>query len=965
MEHPFSRPGPDGLRYMDGPHEAYSDTDIALVHQIVTLAETLLPNLPERDRLPTTALFLAAEVIFRERGVDDPDEIPSHIARLIFKIGGVRSEGTLTEKFFSVLEALGIQLELVASDTVTIPDTDAAGFSTLDQSPDATEQYDVLEAKLQRLQEQENRDLAHDILGIWCANARQARKSNRELWSFAVEYDYEDLLGAALEIWQEEAAEAEQRKLEAEAAFEHEKWVARMEKRATRVYEIFTTRTALDHWRELALEERERTAVARRHLMRKRAFESWHAQHLDDEMKVENFVLSNVLKKWGEAALHHEVRHEVASRWRDQQLCKDSVNTLWEEYNNRIADEVYAADLVTGCLRMWTHKAHETRDEYQVAVALDERLRLDEAVKTWLDGLDALRFDAYECTRQWLILGCRRDLEHWQEQARLSGILREHNAKQNREIIQHVFRLWQNALREAEDEAAVADAFMVMEPIEHWEREMRLKLFAERDERDTKAAVLKHWALEEKLAWFRRYDAKMLKQKTLETLFTAARQARSERERLEQEAADADAYYMHGDVVDAWLDGVDQMRKHRYNANLINLYRTTRPCIDHWREQTHLSRARSSYFKRSADKHSSRAIVNHVLATWPDIAEQRRRERMMTNLRQFRRQYKVDLAQDCLGRWLNATADALDAKEDAQHTNLHYKREDLHECLDLWNRAAKKAQVVEQVAADAELEAYCGRWQEQLQEAKENMQYAVEYEADKVRRRCWEKWEFETLQTGGKRHMADALHDKNERRVRRRILSEWHQRAVPGAPDSLLNPRLSTLSARRSVRQSVRPSIREQLSRSSTAAAASESGFYTASQLAVFRPRDPGLASPTTASLAHRSRELGTSPYRPDSGFASSTTTTTTAPLLGPMPEFDEDPLVPDPDDPGFMSTPTKIRGSTRNTPARRLTSTPSAILPSPYERELRRQYGGVGLLRQSRAGFSDINEESGEDLYH
>ncbi|KAL1836401.1 hypothetical protein VTJ49DRAFT_5182 [Mycothermus thermophilus] len=951
MDHSSPRPGPDGLRYIDGPHEAYSDTDIALVHQIVTLAESLLPTLPERDRLPTTALFLAAEETLRRQGLaDDPDDIPSHIARLIFKIGGVRSGGSLSEKFFSVLEALGIELELVPSDTVTVPDTEAAGLSSTDQSLNTTEQYDVLEAKLQRLQEQENRDLANDVLSIWCTNARQAKQSDNELWSFAVEYDTNDLLGEVLDIWQEEAAQAEQRKLEAEAAFQHEKWVAKMERRATRVYEIFTTRNALDHWRELALEERERTAVARRHLVRKRAFESWHAQHLDDEMKVENFILSNALKKWSEAALHHEVRHEVASRWHAQKLCKDSVNTMWEEFNNRIADEVYAADLVTDCLRMWTHKARETRDEYQVAVALDERLRLDEAVKTWLDELDALRFDAYECTRQWLILGCRRDLEYWQEQARLSALLREYNAKQDRETIQQTLSLWQGALRDAEDEAAVADAFMVMEPVEHWEREMKLKLFMERDEDETKAAVLKHWALEEKLAWFRRYDDKMLKQKTLETLFTSARHARGERERLEQEAADVDAYYTHGDVVDTWLDGVDQMRKHHYNSNLINLYRTTRPCIDHWREQTHLSRARSSYFKRSADKHNNRAIVNNVLATWPDIAEQTRRERMMTNLRQFRRQYKVELAQECLGKWLNATADALDAKDDAQQANLHYKREDLHDCLDLWNRAAKKAQVVEQIAADAELEAYCSRWHDQLQEAKENTQLAIEYDADNVRRRCWEKWEFETLQTGGKRHLADALHEKNERRVRRRILSEWHQKAVPGAPDPLLNPRLSTLSARRSVRQSVRPSIRQQLSRSSTTAAAGESGFYTASQLAVLRPRDPGLSSSTTV------------PFRPpDPGLSSSTTTFP----LGPMTEFDEESLVPDPDDPGFMSTPTRPRGSTRTTPARRLTSTPSAILPSPYERELRKQYGGVGLLRQSRAGFSDINEESGEDLYH
>jgi protein SFI1 len=80
------------------------------------------------------------------------------------------------------------------------------------------------------------------------------------------------------------------------------------------------------------------------------------------------------------------------------------------------------------------------------------------------------------------------------------------------------------------------------------------------------------------------------------------------------------------------------------------------------------------------------------------------------------------------------------------------------------------------------------------------------------------------------------------------------------------------------------------------------------------------------------------------------------------MEEFDEDDdsLLPgtEPNDPGFMSTPTRRTGTARPL-GYRPTTTPSALLSSPHERELRREYGQSS---RSQAEFSDIREESLED---
>jgi len=94
------------------------------------------------------------------------------------------------------------------------------------------------------------------------------------------------------------------------------------------------------------------------------------------------------------------------------------------------------------------------------------------------------------------------------------------------------------------------------------------------------------------------------------------------------------------------------------------------------------------------------------------------------------------------------------------------------------------------------------------------------------------------------------------------------------------------------------------------------------------------------------------------------------------MAEFDELSFHPDDgsDAFAFMSTPTKWTRSsdtpfaapsnmTRRSiavPTTITTTTPSAILPSPYERELRREYAPAG--GRSRVAFADIREESVED---
>ncbi|KAH7040392.1 uncharacterized protein B0I36DRAFT_419566, partial [Microdochium trichocladiopsis] len=110
-------PWEDGSSMID--HE-FSDLDIQTLFAVVQRAQDVLPTLPAHSRRPVPALFKAYYEILPQRGIDPEDD--QQIAKLIFKLGGVKTGGSLEEKFTAVMSRMGIELQLEdlqsqASDT--------------------------------------------------------------------------------------------------------------------------------------------------------------------------------------------------------------------------------------------------------------------------------------------------------------------------------------------------------------------------------------------------------------------------------------------------------------------------------------------------------------------------------------------------------------------------------------------------------------------------------------------------------------------------------------------------------------------------------------------------------------------------------------------------------------------------------------------------------------------------------
>lgn len=104
--------------------------DISLLHEIVAAAETILPSLPERQRLPSNALFTAADETLPRHGVALEDA--PHISRLLFTIGGMRGPESLLDKFGSVLGDMGIEIVYTDQSLASVESADPPSLDVSD-----------------------------------------------------------------------------------------------------------------------------------------------------------------------------------------------------------------------------------------------------------------------------------------------------------------------------------------------------------------------------------------------------------------------------------------------------------------------------------------------------------------------------------------------------------------------------------------------------------------------------------------------------------------------------------------------------------------------------------------------------------------------------------------------------------------------------------------------------------------
>ena len=923
---------------------------------------------------------------------------------------------------------------LAASETTERTSDDLPPYPMLEEKETA-----ALERRVQDLLSKERLILLARATVTWRRGALHAWRTS----SIAFELDARAILCEALGIWRENSAAANQGRHETAGPVVDPAELERLESRADRAHDLILLHKAFTHWQACSRDESSRTAVARRHILRKRCFSAWRAQQSADEEKVHRFQLQRIFRVWSRASIHEDVRSQLSSQRYQYDLVKTVFQGWRYEYLARLADALRTCRAKERYLATWLSETREAAAVWAGCAIYDDRLLLGDALTTWRVEYDETHMLMHGCMRQKTTLDCRRVLEEWRSETALQRLLTSYTEARAWKTKKGVITAWTSAFDKEQQGASAAQERFLRQHVVRWRDEAKLKLFKCSADENLMSNSIRQWRLAQKLAAYKRSSEQKSKWHAL-AQFRAVSGAAKSASAPKRELADHLAVQgLEISVLETWWDALGNAARCYNRAAGLSSYNSATYYLQIWSIRQAKASARTARYEEWAIMGNYYCTTSTTLSQWSATANQARKERLTRAYHAAKRRYKANLATRCLSRWRRATGNVSALEWYADNAWANQARRQLGDALRHWNSCSQKTLVVREVAAGAELEVYWGLWSLRASQLEDAALYATDYSSAQALARCWRSWEFSALQCKGRQHTVITLREKHDKKLCRQVLALWSRETEPGG--ALRDLRSSAVSRRSLLFGGVRQSIFSQapetpsLSKSAirppqlrsqqptrganegelpaTATNASLSGFgrtpdpprppYSRElgRDTLFRPgaRDPQSGRNHGIAVSHDQPPQRTpslmkysDPYAARSLYDSSTTLPVeTSSYRGtpgvsvrgfgspgqpqPLSDFDLEPFSPEEaNDPGFMSTPTRWVSSTAQQQHQqyepRPTTTPSAILSTPYEKALREKYGRLENLAASRRSlgrataretprvtFADIREESGE----
>lgn len=529
---------------------------------------------------------------------------------------------------------------------------------------------------------------------------------------------------------------------------------------AAAAWDFFLMSKAFSHWANRADEEVQRTQIARRHILRRRYFTAWLGQEERDETEAESkavwFGQLSVLRQWRgvavAAAKMSGFWQKIAERRERRDVAEQTLSDWYQESKLRLAAAIDSRRLRAACLQHWQA---ETR---------------------WLNSAHEEADGIFKGT----LLGSY--MRHWKGEARIQERAEEGAVPiitRRDEFLRSGLALaWRHEAEEARNQEKAAAVRELGELAKHWVYETRLIEWQEEQDAESLDTLTYHWYCEWRLVLCRRAIEQQEKVRFSEKWLVAAGTQAERSYHLRGLARDVRHHDSIAGFFRASMDALEDLETQAFHARGMIVQRVVPKVVRHWINQL----KHHHHMNRWSHLAASFSVGEAVLPHWQEIRRQEWKARMHRLYRDFRHRIRTDTVADCLDGWRTAKANTVSRGWEADNILVEDDTELMAEIADAWRARADRAVFSNEVAEDADKEAYLTQWHALAEVQQENHLDAAEFDFAQTAGSYWDEWTLASVAQRGRERTVQEFLGHNARRDQRHFFAAWASR-VPGLGD--------------------------------------------------------------------------------------------------------------------------------------------------------------------------------------
>ena len=480
---------------------------------------------------------------------------------------------------------------------------------------------------------------SRQALRAWHDAAVQHQQARSRAYSTAAAHDRRTLLKQALDQWRATLDDKQQEN-------RRQKHFDRLEERAQRYRDRYLVSKAFRHWATSCRDEKIKTSVASRYILKVRYFKRWRAIASENQIKVRSILVRKYFAVWREKRARRQTWQEQAVAHYEEALTKRcKTNWFWQFCSRRVEGwhEQWVERRMLGRL---ASSFEGLRQQQRQAEEFYQAHLTRCTLNTLCNRLKQRQQDNASAQQQHARAIAFKSLHSIQIQAELAPIARTVTLRVTLDLQRRALRAWHLHLTLARQAAEVDRKRLLQTAWTDWNDALRCKALAQKVDERVLVENLYRWVLHERLRLFQRTADGRFLGRALEWWQAKVHQ---ERDRL----ADAEIVFAERQRRRRLVFGMIRLNvamRDREDAERAALEfansKALPKVLDTWKEKTDHSRRLAKW---AADARFY-YLCSSTLKVWKERTSEHQQNRRRNAYAQVRARMKIRLVGQCFMR---------------------------------------------------------------------------------------------------------------------------------------------------------------------------------------------------------------------------------------------------------------------------------------------------------------------------